>query len=155
MNKSIVLKPEPIIEIDLPCKPGYERIAMSGLAALARQYDCPKARIEDLKTVVAEAVIFAIDQGNTSSLESRVTVWSEVEKDTIHVSVVYEGKGISAEILDPDSQGLIEGNAEAVGLGVFLIRELADSVEFDRMGDGRYVVRMTIRMRPVAEARRR
>jgi serine/threonine-protein kinase RsbW len=134
------------VELTLPNELGYERIAMACSASLAKMYGCPGDRIEDLKTVVAEAAINAMQHGNKFNPESRVIVKIEVAEDTIHVSVADEGGGLREEVADPDIERLIEENAPAVGFGLFLMRNLSDRIEFDRMSEGGHQVRMAVRM---------
>jgi anti-sigma regulatory factor (Ser/Thr protein kinase) len=142
------------VELTLPNELGYERIAMACSAALAKMHGCLDDRIEDLKTVVAEAAINAMQHGNQWRPESRVIVKIEVAEDTIHVSVTDEGSGLREEVADPDIERLIEKNVPAVGFGLFLMRNLADRIEFDRMSGGGHRVRISIRMQPRVETRK-
>jgi anti-sigma regulatory factor (Ser/Thr protein kinase) len=142
------------VELTLPNELGYERIAMACSAALAKMQGCPDDRIEDLKTVVAEAAINAMQHGNRFRSESRVMVKIETVEDTIHVSVMDEGDGLREAVADPDIERLIEENTPAVGFGLFLMRNLSDRIEFDRMSGGGHRVRMSIRMQSKAGVRK-
>ena len=137
----------------MPNELGYERIAMACSASLAKMFGCPQDRIEDLKTVVAEAAINAMQHGNRGRPESRVTVKIEVAEDTIHVAVMDEGEGLQEAVADPDIERVIEDNAPAVGFGLFLMRKLADRIEFDRINGGGHRVRMAVRMQSRAKMR--
>ena len=127
---------------------------MACSATLAKMHGCPEDRIEDLKTVVAEAAINAMQHGNRGRPESRVTVKIEVAEDTIHVAVMDEGEGLREEVADPDIERVIADNAPAVGFGLFLMRKLADFIEFDRMSEGGHRVRMAVRMQSKAQLRK-
>jgi serine/threonine-protein kinase RsbW len=140
------------VDLVLPTELGYERIAMACSATLAKMHGCPEDRIEDLKTVVAEAAINAMQHGNRGRPESQVKVKIEVLQDIIHVTVMDEGEGLQAEVADPDIDRVIADNAPAVGFGLFLMRKLADFIEFDRMSDGGHMVRMAVRMQSRTEA---
>jgi len=142
------------VDLVLPNELGYERIAMACSATLAKMHGCPEDRIEDLKTVVAEAAINAMQHGNRGRPESRVTVKIEVAEDTIHVAVMDEGEGLREEVADPDIERVIADNAPAVGFGLFLMRKLADLIEFDRMSEGGHRVRMAVRMGSKAQLRK-
>ena len=142
------------VELTLPNELGYERIAMACSASLAKMYGCPADRIEDLKTVVGEAAINAMQHGNQWRPESRVIVKIEVAENTIQVSVTDEGSGLREEVADPDIERLIEKNVPAVGFGLFLMRNLADRIEFDRMSRGGHRVQMYIRMQAKAGVRK-
>ena len=52
------------VEVRLPSQMGYEKVAMSTAASVAKLMGFPEDRIEDLKTAVAEACINAIEHGN-------------------------------------------------------------------------------------------
>ena len=57
---------EPIstkVEVWLPTRMGYEKVAMSTAASVAKLMGFPDERIEDLKTAVAEACVRALDSG--------------------------------------------------------------------------------------------
>ena len=54
---------ERTIEVILPNQIGYERIAMASSASFAKLLGFSPARIEDLKTVVAEAAVNAMQHG--------------------------------------------------------------------------------------------
>jgi len=49
------------VEVRLPTRPGYEKVAMSTAASVARLMGFPEDRVEDLKTAVTEACINAIE----------------------------------------------------------------------------------------------
>jgi len=134
------------VELILPSELGYERIAMACSASMAKMHGCPEDRIEDLKTVVAEAAINAMQHGNRGRPESRVAVKIEVAEDTIHIAVTDEGEGLRVEVADPDIDRLIENNAPPVGFGLFLMRKLSDRLEFDQLSEGGHRVRMAVRM---------
>jgi len=65
---------ERIVKVILPNMLGYERIAMASLASFAKMYDYPPKRIEDLKTVVSEAAINAMQHGNRGRPDAVVTI---------------------------------------------------------------------------------
>jgi len=52
------------VELRLPSKLGFEKVAMQTASGVARLMGFPDDRIEDLKTAVAEACINAIEHGN-------------------------------------------------------------------------------------------
>jgi anti-sigma regulatory factor (Ser/Thr protein kinase) len=102
-------------------------------------------RIEDLKTVVAEAAINAIQHGNKGRPDARVIVFMNCRNNTINVSVMDEGDGIKQFPPTPDIERIIEKLDPPVGFGLFLIKQLADQVEFNKI-DGGHVVNMAIKM---------
>ena len=52
------------VEVKLPSRLGFEKVAMGTAASVARLMGFPEDRIEDLKTALAEACINAIEHGN-------------------------------------------------------------------------------------------
>jgi serine/threonine-protein kinase RsbW len=133
------------IEVTLPNQIGYERIAMACSASFAQMVGCTPDRIEDLKTVVAEAAINAMQHGNSGRPESRVTVSFQLEKDAIAVAVTDTGNGIERSVPEPNIERIIDNLDPVSGFGLFLIRRLADRVEFERTSSGGHVVRMAVK----------
>ena len=125
---------------------GYERIAMACSASFAQMFGCSPERIEDLKTVVAEAAINAMQHGNKGRADARVIVYINCRDSVINVSVIDEGDGIKEFPPDPDTERIIDELDPPIGYGVFLINQLADKVQFNQMTDEGHAVRMAINM---------
>ena len=126
---------------------GYERIAMACSASFAQMFGCSPERIEDLKTVVAEAAINAMEHGNKGRADAQVIVYLNYRDDAINVSVIDEGEGIKELPPDPDTERIIDELDPPTGYGVFLINQLADKVEYNQMTEEGHAVRMAINMR--------
>lgn len=138
---------EKIIEITLPNQVGYERIAMASAATFAKMLGLAPERIEDLKTIVAEAAINAMQHGNKGEPNARVAISMTLKEDTIHVTVADQGKKLFSSFLpDPNIERIVNELDPPVGFGTFLIRELADQVEVVKTPDGANIVRMTIKL---------
>ncbi len=103
-------------------------------------------RIEDLKTIVAEAAINAMQHGNKERPDARVTVSLMSKDNSIQVTVMDQGEGFSTFLPDPDIDRIVNEQDPPVGFGTFLIRQLADQVEIDKTADGTSMVRMTINL---------
>jgi serine/threonine-protein kinase RsbW len=127
---------ERVVKIILPNMVGYERIAMASLASFARMFDFSPERIEDLKTIVAEAAINAMQHGNKGRSDAQVTIATSFMENALQISVIDEGDGIKRiiEELDPPT-----------GFGVFLIQELADEVEFNVDSDKGHCLKMVVK----------
>jgi serine/threonine-protein kinase RsbW len=134
------------VELNLPSKLGYERIAIGGLAAFAKSVGFSAPRIEDLKTSVAEACTNAVQHGNKGKPEARVMVTAKFQDDVLWISVFDEGKGLKAQLKDPDIDRIIENLDPPVGFGVFLMKRLMDNVEFDRTTNHLHEVRMMMKL---------
>jgi anti-sigma regulatory factor (Ser/Thr protein kinase) len=134
------------IQITLPNQVGYERIAMACAATFAKMVGLSPERIEDLKTIVAEASINAMQHGNKERPDARVIVIMSVTDDTIYVAVQDEGEGFEEFLPDPDIERIVNELDPAVGFGTFLIRQLADQVEFEKTADGANVIKMAVKL---------
>ena len=134
------------IEISLPSQVGYERIAMASAESYAKMLGLAPERIEDLKTIVAEAAINAMQHGNKERPDARVTVSMTVKDNTIQVTVMDQGEGFKGFLPDPNIERIVNEQDPPVGFGTFLIRQLADQVEIDKTADGANFVRMTIKL---------
>ena len=132
------------VELILSNQIGYERIAMACSASFAKMFDCPPERIEDLKTVVAEAAINAMQHGNKDRPDARVIVYMDYGDNAINVSVLDEGDGINELPPTPDIERIMNKLDPPIGFGVFLINQLSDKVEFNIMTDEGHAVRMAI-----------
>ena len=62
------------VTLILPNAIGHERIAMASLASFAKMHGYSLARIEDLKTAVAEAAINAMEHGNKGRPDAVVNI---------------------------------------------------------------------------------
>jgi serine/threonine-protein kinase RsbW len=137
---------ERTIEVSLPNKLGYERIAMQCAASFAKIVGFLPERIEDLKTAVSEAILNAMEHGNRSSPDARVMVTMNYEGDTFTVSVVDKGEGIEEFPEEHKIEEKIENLQTPRGLGIFLIKQLVDDVEFNKLTDKGHTVRMEIKL---------
>jgi serine/threonine-protein kinase RsbW len=115
-------------------------------ASFARIIGFVQERIEDLKTAVSEACLNAIEHGNKGRPGARVIVTMSFDEDTLSVSVKDEGAGVSELPKAPDIEERIESLEPPRGLGIYLIKQLVDHVEFNQMTKDGHVVRMAIKM---------
>jgi serine/threonine-protein kinase RsbW len=134
------------IEVNLPSKIGYERVAMECSASFAKLAGLVAERIEDLKSAVAEACINAMQHGNKWRPEARVIVNMNFKDDTFIVSVMDQGDGMPEIPEYPGIVRIIEKNESPKGLGVFLIRQLVDQVKFNQMTPEGHMVIMEIKL---------
>jgi serine/threonine-protein kinase RsbW len=81
------------VEVRVPSRMGFEKVAMSTAAAVAKLMGFREDRIEDLKTAVAEACINAIEHGNRLNEKLSVGVVLSAGADSLEVKVIDDGKG--------------------------------------------------------------
>ena len=134
------------VEVSLPSRMGYERIAMDCSASFAKMVGFAPERIEDLKTAVAEACINAIEHGNKGHPDTRVLVTMNFNDDRFSVSVKDGGKGIARLPKDSAVIQTIEKLEPPKGLGTYLIKQLVDEVEFNDMTKDGHAVKMVIKL---------
>jgi serine/threonine-protein kinase RsbW len=137
---------ERTVEVSLPNKLGYERIAMECSASFAKMVGFLPGRVQDLKTAVAEACLNAMEHGNKCHPDKRVIVTMNYQDDVFSVTVVDEGEGIEDLPGEPDIEEKIESLETPRGLGIFLIKQLVDQVEFNKMTNEGHMVRMEIKL---------
>ena len=107
-GQMIRLLDERTLEVNLPNKVGYERVAMECSAAFAKIVGFVRERIDDLKTAVAEACLNAMEHGNKLRPDARVVVTMKFDDGTFTVSVADEGEGLIDLPEDPDIEKKIE-----------------------------------------------
>ena len=140
---------ERTIEVSLPNKLGYERIAMQCAASFAKIVGFVPERVEDLKTAVSEACLNALEHGNKKHPDHRVLISMNYKDHVFSVSVMDQGEGMndSLEIpKKPDIDKKIEMLEPHRGLGMFLIEQLVDQVEYNKMTDEGHMVRMVLKL---------
>lgn len=135
------------VEVRLPSRMGYEKVAMSTASAVAKLMGFPEDRVEDLKTAVAEACINAIEHGNRLNEGLSVGVVLSAGPDKLEVKVIDDGKGIAKKPAKPDIDRKMHGEEDARGLGMFLIQALVDEAEWVQGTEGKSsYVRLVIRL---------
>ncbi len=141
-----------MVEVRLPTRMGYEKVAMSTAASVAKLMGFPEDRIEDLKTAVAEACINAIEHGNRLNEKLSVGVVLRAENDELEVKVLDDGTGIKKQPAKPDIDRKMHGEEGPRGMGMFLIQALVDEAEWVSGIDGSSsYVRLVIRLDKDAE----
>ena len=138
------------VEVRLPSRMGFEKVAMSTAAAVAKLMCFREDRIEDLKTAVAEACINAIEHGNRLNEKLSVGVVLSVSADSLEVKVIDDGKGMNRKpglVSKPDIDRKMHGDEGPRGMGMFLIQALVDEAEWVVGADGNSsYVRLVIRL---------
>jgi anti-sigma regulatory factor (Ser/Thr protein kinase) len=86
-----------------------------------------------LRVLLAEAITNSILFGAGGNPQRSVRVGAELLDDTIRLNVTDDGPGFDPRsVPDPTAPG---GLGRPVGRGLFLIRNLADQVEFNEQGN--------------------
>ncbi len=135
-----------LVQVSLPSELGYEKVAMSTAASVAKLMGFSEDRIDDLKTAVAEACINAIEHGNELNSALSVGVMLSTSEDRLEVRVLDEGAGLTAAAPKPDIDLKVSGEQDPRGLGMFLIQSLVDEAEWYKGPPGKSYVRLVIRL---------
>jgi serine/threonine-protein kinase RsbW len=135
------------VEVRLPSRLGFEKVAMSTAASVAKLMGFREERIEDLKTAIAEACINAIEHGNRLNEKLSVGVVLSAGADALEIRVMDDGKGMKNLPIRPDIDKKMHGQEDPRGMGMFLIQALVDEAEWvvGSNGKGSYV-RLVIRL---------
>ena len=139
---------EKVIELRLPSKLGYERVAMDTASSLARRMGFHAERVESLKTAISEAVTNAIEHGNQQDAAVKVVVLLTAREDELIVYVADQGRkqlDQGCTTPTPKIEDALERDDKG-GWGIWLIRELMDEVEFTTAPSGGNQVRMVIHL---------
>ncbi len=140
------------VEVRLPSRLGFEKVAMSTASAVANLMGFRADRIEDLKTAVAEACINAIEHGNRMNEKLSVGVVLSAGEDSLEVKVIDDGKGMKGHQAKPDIDRKMHGEEDPRGMGMFLIQALVDEAEWVAGSNGKSsYVRLVIRLDKEAE----
>ena len=135
------------VEVRLPSRMGFEKVAMSTAASVAKLMGFRDDRVEDLKTAVAEACINAIEHGNRLNEKLSVGVVLSAGEDSLEVKVIDDGTGMKKQPAKPDIDRKMQGEEDPRGMGMFLIQALVDEAEWVTGADGKSsYVRLLIKL---------
>jgi serine/threonine-protein kinase RsbW len=136
-----------IIELRLPSRLGYEKVAMNTAASVARLMGFSEERVDDLKTAVAEACINAMEHGNNLDESLSVGVILSVDANSLEVKVTDTGDGPPGKTEAPDIDKKMQEQEQARGMGMFLIQALVDEAEWVSSPPSGSYARMVIHLR--------
>jgi len=129
----------------LASEPGNERQALARVAGTVKDLGLSDARLERLKTAVAEATMNAIEHGNGNRPEIPVEVEVTQDGDEIIVAISDQGgHPDTGEHENPDLVKKLDGDQSPRGWGLFLIRNMVDAMDITTDGQ-RHTIRLTMR----------
>ena len=140
-------RPHRLDKFTLASEPGNERLALARVAEIVKDLGLSEARLEKLKTAVAEATMNAIEHGNQNRAEIPVEVEVTQNGDEIIVAISDQGGdsavgGGAAE--EPDQLKKLDGGQSPRGWGLFLIRNMVDAMDITTNGQ-RHTIWLTMR----------
>jgi serine/threonine-protein kinase RsbW len=155
MTSAAPSAPRRITSFALPSEPGNERLALAKVAKAVEGLGLAGARLERLKTAVAEATMNAIEHGNHNRPEMPVDVEvvqagaeiviaiSDLGGDTGSITAGTAKAGEETE--EPDLARKLNGDQSPRGWGLFLIRNMVDAMHVTTEG-ARHTVWLTMRI---------
>ena len=133
--------PAIITAFSVPGEEGNERLAMDRVAAAIADLGLPPARLERLKTAVSEATMNAIEYGSQGRAEVPVDILVETTTDAIVVRIT--DRALSGAVPDdaeaPDIELKLAGEQKPRGWGLFLIKNMVDSMDVTSDGTNQTV----------------
>jgi len=118
-----------LAQFSLPSQPGNERDAMKRVAEALQPLQLPSARLEKLKTAVAEATMNALEHGNKYRAELPVNIIVMASDDDVTVKISDQGGDAEMPTPEtPDIDAKLAGLQSPRGWGLFLIKNLVDEM---------------------------
>jgi anti-sigma regulatory factor (Ser/Thr protein kinase) len=147
MTHAVRPTPRRLDAFTLASEPGNERLALARVADSVADVGLEAARLERLKTAVAEATMNAIEHGNGNRPEIPVEVEVTLNGDDIVVAISDRGGVVHADSGDheePDLVKKLDGEQDPRGWGLFLIRNMVDAMDVTTDGQ-RHTIWLTMR----------
>ena len=120
------------VRLTIPAKPEYITLGRLALTALAGVRPVPDETLYDLKLALTEACTNSVRHAYEHGREGSVEIVYELQPDRLVIEVGDEGAGFQPlENANGHGQELEEG-----GLGIEIIRALADEVEIAPRDEG-------------------
>ena len=121
------------VRLTIPAKPEYITLSRLALSGLSRVRPLPEETLADLKLALTEACSNSVRHAYGDE-DGQVTISFELREDRLIVEVADDGSGF-----EPGTAGKNGNDAELSegGLGIAIIRSIADEVEFGGGANGR------------------
>jgi serine/threonine-protein kinase RsbW len=119
------------VRLCIPAKPEYISLGRLALTGLSRLRSFPEDVLADLKLALTEACTNSVRHAYDGG-EGMVEIRYELHHDRLVVEVTDTGEGFDHDAVEPEeSDELSEG-----GLGIAIIRALADELEIGQRNGG-------------------
>ena len=121
------------IVLEVPAKPEFLLLARLAATGVGRSAGASEETIADLKLAVTEAVANAVRHAYPPDSPGRVSVELSADGDRLEIAVSDDGRGLG------DAELTADGPSEPgeSGMGLSIIRAIADEVEVGAGPDGR------------------
>ncbi|HEX4760902.1 MAG TPA: SpoIIE family protein phosphatase [Thermoleophilaceae bacterium] len=119
-----------IAEFEVPSAEGNERAATERVAAAIGDLGLSEAKLERLKTAVAEATMNAMEHGNRYQEDVPVAIQVLRSDDLLRVRITDHGGGERIpEAETPNLEAKLAGEQKPRGWGLFLIERMVDEMQ--------------------------
>jgi serine/threonine-protein kinase RsbW len=112
------------ITLRIPAKPEYITLCRLALTGLSQLRDIGDDTMADLKLALTEAVSNSVRHAYGPNGDGHVDVTYELAPDRLGIEVVDDGEGF-----DPDETPSFDAELSEGGLGIAIIRSIADEFE--------------------------
>jgi serine/threonine-protein kinase RsbW len=119
-----------IIRLTIPAKPEYITLCRLALTGLARVRSFPDEVVADMKLALTEACSNSVRHAYDETVGS-VEISYELQSDRLIVEVCDDGSGFDVMTNGNEEDSLTEG-----GLGIAIIRSIADELDIERRAGG-------------------
>jgi serine/threonine-protein kinase RsbW len=120
------------VRLTIPARAEYISLGRLALTGLAGVRPVPDETLHDLKLALTEACTNSVRHAYQDGREGKVEIVYELEPDRFAVEVGDEGSGFEPAP-DPDD---LDRDLEEGGLGIAIIRAVADEVEIGPRANG-------------------
>ncbi len=121
-----------LVRLTIPAKAEYITLGRLALTAIARVRPLSEETLSDLKLALTEACTNSVRHAYREGRSGTVEIVYQLEPDRLVVEVTDDGQGFEPEALARGGNGdLNEG-----GLGIAIIRAVADEVEIGAQDSG-------------------
>jgi serine/threonine-protein kinase RsbW len=121
-----------VIHLTIPAKPEYITLGRLALTGLARVRPFSDETLADLKLALTEACSNSVRHAYGSDEDGHVQISYQLTPGRIEIEVVDDGEGF-----DPSFDGEPAGELSEGGLGIAIIRAIADEFELDSSAGSR------------------
>jgi len=122
------------VRLTIPAKPEYITLSRLALSGLARVRPFADETLADLKLALTEACSNSVRHAYDGD-EGHVSISFELRDDRLVIEVADDGAGFESET--PDKNGDEAAELSEGGLGIAIIRSIADEVEIGGGANGR------------------
>jgi serine/threonine-protein kinase RsbW len=120
------------VVLEVPAKPEFLLLARLAATSVGRSAGASEETIADLKLAVTEAVANAVRHAYPEDSPGRVTVQLTAADGRLEIAVSDQGRGLAGASLSTEGGELAES-----GMGLSIIRAVADEVDIGAGPDGR------------------